>query len=184
LFEDLAIVEVVDENYRPVPSGKNGDKVLITVLDRRTLPLIRYEVDDRIRMAASTGACGRPFALIEQVLGRTWDALHLLPALAGGEVTVQPLTFTAILDALPIIGWQVIHETDGTLTFLTGGAPDTFDEQIIIEQVEHALTTQGARTPPITVNRVKAIPRTAVGKAPLIRSTRRSLVRVVSSSTD
>ncbi|HEX6554866.1 MAG TPA: AMP-binding protein, partial [Ktedonobacteraceae bacterium] len=43
LYEDLTIVEVADEQNRPVPPGVYGDKVLLTVLFSRTQPLIRYE---------------------------------------------------------------------------------------------------------------------------------------------
>ena len=41
LFEDLVIPEVVDNDYRPVPLGQSGDRLLVTVLFRRTIPLIR-----------------------------------------------------------------------------------------------------------------------------------------------
>src|SRR5215216_1556548 len=53
LFEDLVITEVVDENNRPVPQGVYGEKVLVTVLFSRTLPLIRYEMSDSVRPATS-----------------------------------------------------------------------------------------------------------------------------------
>jgi phenylacetate-coenzyme A ligase PaaK-like adenylate-forming protein len=36
LFEDRAIVEVVDEHGRLVPPGERGERVLLTVLERRT----------------------------------------------------------------------------------------------------------------------------------------------------
>jgi phenylacetate-CoA ligase len=42
LMEDLVIVEVVDQNNRPVPPGVYGDKLLITVLFKHTQPLISY----------------------------------------------------------------------------------------------------------------------------------------------
>lgn len=47
LFEDLIIPEVVDNDYRPVPPG---DRLLVPVLSSRTLPLIRYEMTDRIQL--------------------------------------------------------------------------------------------------------------------------------------
>src|SRR6266536_4866161 len=47
LFEDLVIPEVVDDDYRPVPPGQTGDRLLVTVLSNRTIPLIRYEMTDR-----------------------------------------------------------------------------------------------------------------------------------------
>ena len=44
LFEDLIITEVVDDKRRLVPPGIYGEKVLVTVLFSRTMPLIRYEM--------------------------------------------------------------------------------------------------------------------------------------------
>ncbi len=55
LFEDNIIFEVVDEKHHPVSAGAYGDKLLITVLSSRTQPLIRYELNDRVRLASDTG---------------------------------------------------------------------------------------------------------------------------------
>jgi phenylacetate-coenzyme A ligase PaaK-like adenylate-forming protein len=65
LMEDLVIVEVVDRNNRHVPPGVYGDKLLITVLGSRTQPLIRYELDDSIRLSPEPCPTGHPFALVE-----------------------------------------------------------------------------------------------------------------------
>ena len=65
LMEDLVIVEVVDRNNRHVPAGAYGDKLLITVLGSRTQPLIRYELDDSIRLSPEPCPTGHPFALVE-----------------------------------------------------------------------------------------------------------------------
>jgi len=54
LFEDLVLAEVVDANGRPVPPGVSGDRLLVTVLFSRTLPLIRYELTDRVRLATES----------------------------------------------------------------------------------------------------------------------------------
>src|SRR5262245_54067948 len=51
ILEDQIILEAVDERNRPVPLGAEGDKVLITTLFSRTLPLIHYELHDRVRLA-------------------------------------------------------------------------------------------------------------------------------------
>jgi phenylacetate-CoA ligase len=84
LFEDLVITEVVDENNRPVPPGTFGEKVLVTVLFSRTMPLIRYEMSDSVRPAASPHClCGRPFALIDGIQGRAEDVLRFVPRPEG-----------------------------------------------------------------------------------------------------
>ncbi len=71
LYEDNVILEVVDEKYRPVPPGVYGDKVLITMLSSRTQPLIRYELNDRMRLAAETHNSDLPFARIDGIQGPT-----------------------------------------------------------------------------------------------------------------
>jgi phenylacetate-CoA ligase len=43
---DLCIVELVDAENRPVPSGVASAKVLVTNLYNRTQPLIRYELTE------------------------------------------------------------------------------------------------------------------------------------------
>src|SRR5215213_5955557 len=55
LFEDQAIVEVVDEAGRPVPAGQAGHKLLVTNLVTRTQPLLRYEVSDMVAGAPGHG---------------------------------------------------------------------------------------------------------------------------------
>lgn len=56
LVEDLVIPGVLDNDYRPVSAGKTGDRLRVTVLFGRTIPLLRYEMTDRVRLA--TGGAG------------------------------------------------------------------------------------------------------------------------------
>ena len=42
VYEDFVVVEPVDNDYQPVPDGTVADRLLVTVLFNRTLPLIRY----------------------------------------------------------------------------------------------------------------------------------------------
>ena len=48
LFDDMCIVENVDENGDPVPPGEVGARLLVTNLFNRTQPLIRFEVTDLV----------------------------------------------------------------------------------------------------------------------------------------
>lgn len=70
---DWAILEVVDENHRPVPPGHLGHKVLMTNLANTVQPFIRYEIDDRIKMATEPCGCGNRMPRIEKIVGRTAD---------------------------------------------------------------------------------------------------------------
>jgi putative adenylate-forming enzyme len=169
LFEDLVITEVVDEDNRPVPPGVYGEKVLVTVLFSRTLPLIRYEMSDSVRPATSPSCpCGRPFALIDGVQGRVEDVLRF-PAAYGGQVTVQPALFHRAMDAVPAGGWQVVQEP-GRLTVLLSGVQKGFVDGALADSLRRELAAQGAIAPSVKVRRVPAIPRTGAGKAPLIKA--------------
>jgi phenylacetate-coenzyme A ligase PaaK-like adenylate-forming protein len=168
LFEDLVIPEVVDQDNRPVPPGVYGDKLLITVLFGRTQPLIRYELSDSVRLSGKQCPCGRPFALIDAIQGRMEDILRF-PAAAGGEVPIDPVVFDQVMDRLPGGEWQVVQETDG-LNILLSGATQGYSDEGLVEELRRALAEAGAIVPPIRVLHVPAIPRSATGKAPLIKS--------------
>jgi phenylacetate-coenzyme A ligase PaaK-like adenylate-forming protein len=169
LFEDIVIVEAVDSQYRPVPPREYGDKLLITVLFNHTQPLIRYELNDSVQLADEPCPCGRPFRQVESVQGRVEDTL-LLPAARGGQVAIRPLVFNRIMDLLPVSGWQVIQEDDDGLTVLLSGAREGVSEAAVTAALSQALTENGAAVPRLDLKRVTAIPKTAAGKAPLIRA--------------
>ncbi len=80
---DWAIVEVVDDDYRPVPSGERGTKILLTNLANHVQPFIRYEVGDMVVMATEPCNCGTHLPLIAHVEGRSSEMLY---ARIAGEV--------------------------------------------------------------------------------------------------
>jgi phenylacetate-coenzyme A ligase PaaK-like adenylate-forming protein len=167
-MEDLVIVEVVDRNNRHVPPGAYGDKLLITVLGSRTQPLIRYELDDSVRLSPDPCPAGHTFALVDDIQGRQEDVLSF-PGEAFGVVQVHPLVFSRVMDTLPASGWQVVQEADG-LHVLLGGVRGEFEDEMLVETLRQALSEQGAIVPLVEVQRVSAIPKTAAGKTPLIKS--------------
>jgi phenylacetate-CoA ligase len=166
LFEDLVIPEVVDDGYRPVPPGQTGARLLVTVLFSRTIPLIRYEMTDRIRLATQPCPCGLPFRLLEAIEGRTDDVLTL-PAAGGGTVRVHPVVFGHVLDLLDAAGWQVRHH-DGELLVLVAGPAPGFDPQATEQALRAALSTAGTVPPAVRVSVVDTIPAGAAGKRPLV----------------
>ena len=168
LFEDLVVTEVVDADNQPAPPGVPGEKILVTVLFGRTQPLIRYEMSDSITLSDRVRCpCGRPYPLIAGVQGRVEEALEF-PAGAGGQIRVQPAVFHSVMDAVPAEGWQLVQEPD-QLVVLLAGAPDAFDDDGLAGRLMHELQSRGVVTPQIEVRRLRAIPRTALGKAPLIK---------------
>src|SRR5215207_1221119 len=172
-YEDLVITEVVDEQYRPVPVGEYGAKILVTTLFSRTQPLIRYELNDSVRVGAEEHACALPFKVLESVQGRVEDSL-MLPALSGGEVLIRPLVINRIMDVAPVSGWQIQQQADRGLAILLSGTRNGVTDDWLAEQVNRSLSQEGAQVPYIRIKRVVEIPKNASGKAPLIKAYRLS----------
>lgn len=167
LFEDLVVTEVVDENNQPVPPGVYGAKVLVTVLFSRTLPLIRYEMSDSVQLAAEHDCpCGRPYALLEAIQGREQEALRF-PTRDGAGRVVRPVVFHHVMDRISAAGWQIVQHADRLEVLLA--RPQEVDQPALVTVLQAALTAQGVVTPSVQIREVAAIPRTALGKAPLIR---------------
>ncbi|MBZ5553469.1 MAG: hypothetical protein LAO21_12165 [Acidobacteriia bacterium] len=167
-YEDLQIVEIVDEHDQPAPAGQPGGRILITALSKYTQPIIRYDLGDLVRTATKPCGCGRPFVLAEGIQGRTREILYL-PSADCGQVTLQPSVFHQIMDTLPINGWQIIQEEDG-LDILVRRVPDDFSDESLVRSIQRAISAMGAIVPPIRVKRVSNIAGTPHGKTPLIKS--------------
>jgi phenylacetate-CoA ligase len=167
LFEDLVITEIVDDRNRPVPPGEFGAKVLVTVLFSRTLPLIRYEMSDCLRASADLCSCGRAFALIDGIEGRREDVLELPATVGSRSVAIHPNIFHDVLDLVPARAWQVVEEPS-RLRILLVGLPENYDEDELVQKIAVALRARGV-APHLVVEHVDEIPRSTLGKAPLIK---------------
>ena len=171
LFEDCAIIEVVDDRGRPVPAGERGDRLLLTVFNRRTQPLIRYEISDMVRPLNGECACGRPFRLIESIEGRVEDILYLPrrshPASDPDPVAVHPNAFHDVLETVPATGWQVRQEDEGLSISLVGLQDSSVCEALAVS-VRQMLEAKGAAVGAIHVCAVAGLERGATGKTPLI----------------
>lgn len=175
LWEDLTLVEVVDDRDRPVEPGVPGDKVLITNLVNRIQPLIRYELTDSVTLAAGANPTGMPFRRLTTVDGRSDDAITL-PAWDGTTVTVHPLRLRAPFGAFPeIVQYQIAYDGQALTARLVLRAGSSAD---LPEQVRAALTRAlheaGATPPRITAIRVPAIDREPghAGKYKLVKVAR------------
>ncbi len=170
-FDDLVVVETVDEHNRPVPAGTYGARLLVTPLFSRTQPLIRYALDDSVQVAPATDACGLAFGIVGGIQGRVEDTLFM-ETFAGGRLPVRPLVFNRVMDILPVSGWQVIQGQDEALTVLLSGTQDPALQASVADRLRQSLQQDGIRPPQIIVQVVERIPQAASGKAPLIKAAR------------
>jgi phenylacetate-coenzyme A ligase PaaK-like adenylate-forming protein len=104
LNADWILLEPVDANHKPVSAGQLSDRTLITNLANRVMPIIRYELGDRVTLLPEQCDCGITLPLIK-LDGRTDEILRFRSS-EGQSVPVLPLAL-----------WSVIKETPGVLKF-------------------------------------------------------------------
>jgi phenylacetate-coenzyme A ligase PaaK-like adenylate-forming protein len=160
LFEDQFVIEIVDEHDRPVPPGTAGAKVLVTNLENYTLPLIRYELADRVVESPEPNPAGRPYRHLAAIDGRTADTLTF-PARAGGTVSVLPLRLGGPFAGLPQVRqFQIVHDPGGLevrLVLDPRAARET--PAIVRAAVLRVLEEAGAVPPAIVVTPVEQLER-------------------------
>jgi phenylacetate-CoA ligase len=160
VLEDLHVLDVVDEHDRPVPPGTAGAKVLVTNLENRTLPLIRYELADRVTVSPEPNPAGRPYRHLAAVDGRSADTLTF-PARAGGDVAVLPLRLGAPFARLAVVRqFQIVHDRAGleVRIVLESAAPADTAERVR-RAVLDVLDEAGAVAPAVRVTPVAALER-------------------------
>lgn len=76
LAEDRVLVEVVDDDGRPVPDGTEG-RVVVTHFVERAMPLVRYVLGDVGVIEPGRCPCRRRFRVMRLTRGRVNDAVVL-----------------------------------------------------------------------------------------------------------
>jgi putative adenylate-forming enzyme len=113
VFEDLGLMEVVDQHGDPVPDGVVGAKLLVTSFIKRTQPVLRYEISDMVARTTAPCPCGRSLARMVSLEGRSDDVLRMEGA-DGRTVAVHPLTLRSPMAALPELRqYKIVHDDDG-----------------------------------------------------------------------
>ncbi len=160
LFEDLLIAEVVDVEYRPVPDGIPGAKVLLTNFFQYREPLIRYEISDMITIDPEPCGCGRPFRLIKSISGRLDDVFYL-EGISGGTVPFHPMNFHFFLTTFPgIREYRVIMgDEDITIVVSTRGEWGPAAEEELRQIFMKKFAEMKIRPPVLRISRVDSIRR-------------------------
>lgn len=97
LHPDLAIVEIVNEQGRPVPPGQTGE-VVLTPLEMEGMPLVRFKTGDISFMITGRCACGRTSPRLGPILGRNQQMMKIR------GTSLYPQGVFAALDEIPEMG--------------------------------------------------------------------------------
>jgi phenylacetate-CoA ligase len=119
---DWALMEVVDEQNRPVPAGQKGAKVLVTNLANHVQPLIRYEIGDIVTMAAEHCNCGSNLPLVESIEGRASEMFEI--ETEHGTHLLQPMIFqNTLARLLEVREYQIIQKDNRRFRILLEPLP-------------------------------------------------------------
>ena len=111
IWEDAFLAEIVDpDTNEPMPDGELGELIL-TSLNRKGMPLLRYRTRDLTRFLPGQCKCGRTHRRIDRIFGRCDDMLIIK------GVNIYPMQIE-----------QVLFDVEGTQPHY----------QIIVEREHHA----------------------------------------------
>jgi phenylacetate-CoA ligase len=152
---DFGIIEIVDENDRPVPPGVEG-RILTTGLLNDTQPLIRYDIGDVASLSPTPCTCGRSLPVLKNLVGRLEDVV-ICP---DGR---QMVRFHGIFVGMPnVVEAQLIQERIDLIRVKVV-ANERFgpsDEELIKTRV----ATERLGNVQVIVERVAKLDRTHAGK--------------------
>ena len=171
LFEDTTLVENVDADGQPVPTGQPGSRLLVTNLHNLVQPLLRLEVTDLVTLDPDPCPCGRPLVRASAIHGRSDDVLSL-PARDGGQVAVHPLQFALLTHDPQVREFQVVQHGPALHLRIvpspTAPASHTSLEARLGQTVARQLLGLGVHDPQITIERRQQLARSAGGKLKLV----------------
>ncbi|MET8094604.1 hypothetical protein [Micromonospora sp. NPDC005220] len=134
---DWAILEPVDEEFRPVPPGQPSHTVLLTNLANRVQPIIRYDLGDSVTMRPDPCPCGNPLPAV-RVQGRTSEVIAF-PGPDGRTVELPPLALGALVDSTAGVRMFQVVQTDPRRLAVRLVIEDDVDAGQVWEQVQRAL---------------------------------------------
>lgn len=149
--DDLAICEIVDKDNQPTTDPDKIEKLLVTSLYCRTLPMIRYELTDIAIPLEGACGCGAVYPLIGEIRGRSDDAFNY-----AGDVHIHPMVFRTPLGQDPAIEQYQVHQTErgADVGVIARGAVDV---DRLHADIVKALQTRGLDKPEVTIRLVETL---------------------------
>lgn len=133
---DRLLIEFLNDQGQPARPQEPADLV-ISDLDNKAMPLIRYPIGDRASYSDQACRCGRTFPLLHQLWGRTGAFLELPQGGRASSLAVSSIVEDAYIECgQPCLPWQVIQTSlDRIEIILTDKARSAALERAIDRQV-------------------------------------------------
>jgi len=152
IFYDCRHIEFADDQGKTVPDGKVGN-ILVTDLENRVFPIIRYEIGDLGRAMTKRCECGVTLPLMDAVQGKSVDLVKFPDGTCISDMNV-------IFDDFPelVKGFQVIQKSDYSIQI--NYIPDAESDKLqhAFKIIEKRIMKQSGDQAEISFNVVRNIP--------------------------
>ncbi len=131
IWEDAYVVEIIDPiTLEPVPEGAIGELVMTTI-NRESMPLIRYRTKDLTRFIPGRCECGREHRRIDRIQGRS-DDMFIIKG-----VNIFPIQVEQVLMNIPEVGnnYVIVLQQENDIDDITVRVEVT--ERIFVEDMRH-----------------------------------------------
>lgn len=158
ISEDVCIIEPVHNDGQPVRKGERADKIYMTNLFNKVMPLIRYEITDQFKVLDRLCPCGSSYLKAEDVLGRTDDMF-----VYDDNLIVHALNFYSPLFQEPEIMEFLVRQTEqgADIDIVVTGNPDY---SRLENSIKSNLVQVGLKSPVVNISQVDNITRSKTGK--------------------
>lgn len=166
LPEDIVIYEPVDGDNRPVDENTYSNKLLVTTLFNRALPLIRYEVSDIVKVTTAPCPCGRPFSRMTSIIGRHEEFLKF-SGKNGLEVSIHAGQLRSPLIKIPgLLQFQFGRSESGVQAKISARDPRQADRISVNvrNEVLAVLERNGIADASVSTVIMDTIPRSGTGE--------------------
>ncbi len=153
IFSMRVYPEVLRDDGTISDSGEG--RLLLTTLDNRVMPLIRYDIEDRVTLAgagAKPCECGRPFPVMTAIHGRELDCIRL-----PDGTTVSGLMVAEAFRWLPVTEFVFVQETSNSATLYFSARPEFTAE--MLDGARAKLESRLGEDFKLAMTRVEKIPR-------------------------
>ena len=158
LNEDLVIVEILDDEGRPVSVGQTG-RIVLTNLMNKVMPIIRYDQGDRGRLLDVECPCGSGHRVLADLEGRTTEIFHF----ADGS-QLHPTSLSRVLGGDRAVADYQVRQTDNGLEVDLVEAA-AVDHAALGRALADAVISAGGPQIAVEVRSVDHIARAQSGKA-------------------
>ena len=152
---EYGIVELLDEDGKPVEEGETGQLVVTGFLNN-VMPLIRYQIGDSAVFSLENCTCGRNFQVIKELSGREDEQIRTRD---GRSIS----RLASIFKGMPLIKEaQIIQNDIDNIVVKVVRAPG-YEEWMQKDFIKELKKRVGYEIN-VSVNYVNSIPRTKNGK--------------------